>query len=294
MTSWIAAVNEALTAAFDAFFDPFRSANPLAPLAVLSVLAGIVMLLVFRITTDQKSLRAAKDRLQAQLLAVRMFQDQLGVVMRAYGRILRGTLSYLRFSLLPLLVLLVPFFVVFVQMDLRLGHTAPQPGEPFLLKAHLRASSPAPGSGAASSALAAATDPLLDQLALHLPEGLAQTAPPVHIPAQNEVDWRLEARQPGDYTCQLLVGGQQISKDVRITRELEALSEKRVRANSPEMLLEPAEAPLPPDSPLESVEVSYAPRSVGVAGFATHWIVIFLVISTIAAFALKGVLGVEF
>ncbi len=293
MTPWIAAVNEALTSAFDAFFDLFRSANPLVPLAALSVLAGIVMLLVFRFTTDQKSLRVAKDRLQAQLLAVRMFQDQLGVVMRAYGRIFRGTLSYLRFSLLPLLVMLVPFFVVFVQMDLRLGRAAPQPGEPFLLKAHLRKSA-APPAGAASSGLFAAPDPLLDQLALRLPEGLKQTAPPVHIPAENEIDWRLEAQQPGDYTCLLVVGEHQVSKGVRITRELEALSQKRVSAGSPEMLLEPAEAPLPSDSPFESLEVSYAPRSVAVAGFETHWIIVFLVFSTIVAFALKGVLGVEF
>ncbi len=44
----------------------------LLPLAALSVLAGTVMLLVFRFTTDQKSLRVAKDRMQAQLLAVRV------------------------------------------------------------------------------------------------------------------------------------------------------------------------------------------------------------------------------
>ena len=44
---------------------------------------GLLMVIVFRYTSDQKAIGRAKDRLKAHLLAVRLFQDQLPVVMRA-------------------------------------------------------------------------------------------------------------------------------------------------------------------------------------------------------------------
>ena len=60
----------------------------------VSVVTGLVMVVVFRYTSDQKAIRSAKDKLKAHLLAVRLFQDQLPVVLRSYGRILRGTVTY--------------------------------------------------------------------------------------------------------------------------------------------------------------------------------------------------------
>ena len=85
-------------------FIPFRwlfssvllSSGPLLLVLAISIVIGPLMVIVFRYTSDQKAIGRAKDRLKAHLLAVRLFQDQLPVVMRAYSRILRGAGSYLR------------------------------------------------------------------------------------------------------------------------------------------------------------------------------------------------------
>ena len=65
-------------------------------LLALSVITGFVMIVLFGYLSDQKAVRVAKDQLRAQLLAVRLFQDQPQVVVRAYGRILTGTGRYLK------------------------------------------------------------------------------------------------------------------------------------------------------------------------------------------------------
>ena len=49
-------------------------------------------------------MRRIKNRIQAHLLEVRLFPDQLRVVSRAYGRILRFTAIYLTYNLKPVAI----------------------------------------------------------------------------------------------------------------------------------------------------------------------------------------------
>src|SRR4029078_13738881 len=85
---------------------------PAATVLVVSIVIGFLMVIVFGYTSDQKAIKHAKDQLKAHLLAVRLFQDQLGVVIRSYGGILRGTgrslvleLNLLLFAIFPLIFL---------------------------------------------------------------------------------------------------------------------------------------------------------------------------------------------
>ena len=55
---------------------------------LLSLITGLLMVLIFRYTSDQNAIRQAKDRLKAHLLAVRLFQDQLPVVLSSYRKII--------------------------------------------------------------------------------------------------------------------------------------------------------------------------------------------------------------
>src|SRR5215467_7232834 len=99
--------------------------NPHAALALvflLSLVIGFLMVVVFRSTSDQKAIRTAKDRLKAHLLAVRLFQDQIQVVLISYWRIVRSTANYLRLGFMPLLYVSVPLVVLIAQVDRYLGY----------------------------------------------------------------------------------------------------------------------------------------------------------------------------
>ena len=98
--------------------------RPLLLVLTISIVIGLLMVIVFRYTSDQKAIGRAKDRLKANLLAVRLFQDQLPVVMRAYGRILRGTGSYLRLAFTPFLIAILPITFLIVQLDRYFGLAA--------------------------------------------------------------------------------------------------------------------------------------------------------------------------
>ena len=58
--------------------------SPLSIVIILSVVIGLGMIVLFGYTSDQKAIGRAKDQLKAHLLAVRLYRDQIPVVMGSY------------------------------------------------------------------------------------------------------------------------------------------------------------------------------------------------------------------
>ena len=242
---------------------------------MVSFLTGLAAVLVFGYVSNQESLRRIKNRIQAHLLELRLFPDQLGVVLRAYGRVLRWTLSYLMYNLKPLAILMLPLIIIMIQLDLRLGSRPLQPNDSFILTAKLVEPS------------------TLDADSLQLPKGLTLTAPPVNIPALKEVDWRIRADEYGVFTPSVVLGGKSFAKQVVVSKEITPLASERGRSGIMEWFMNPVEQPLPRSGPLRSLEINYAARSLDLGYFTTNWMVVFLVVSLASGLILKFVLGIE-
>jgi len=253
----------------------FPLTSPLAIVVVLSIVIGLLMVVLFGYTSNQKAIKIAKDQLKAHLLAVRLFQDQLHVVVGSYGRILRGTGRYLRLAFMPLLYVIIPITFLIVQLDRYLGVIALRPNVPFLLT--VKVGSP----------------DLLDGVTLDLPPEITMTAPAVHIPAGREVVWRLAASKDGAYEVKLTASGQDVTKAVWVTPELSRLSPVRLRGHFWERMFYSAESALPDGSPVESISVNYPERTIGIFGYEMNWIWLFFILSMIAGFIFKELLGIQ-
>ena len=271
MSGFLSVVNRG----FAFLFQPLQSAPPLVGLLVVSWLTGVLMVLLFRFTSNQKELRRVKNRMQAHLLAVRLFQEQVGVVLRAQWRLLGWTLAYLRHSMRPLAVVFLPLVILLLQLDAHLGWVPARPGDPLVLTARVAA--------AAS----------LDQVSLRLPAGLELSAPPVRIPEDKEIAWRIQAAQAGEFTLEVEAAGQRVSKKVIVATDLARVSARRGRAGLFEEFLHPAEPPLPEGSILETIQVHYRRRTINLGLFQTHWLVPFFVLSLLSGYAMKGLLRTE-
>ena len=77
-------------------------------LSVLSVALGIVMVPCFGFLSNQRGISRAKDDIKANLLALKLFKDDLGVAFRCQGRILWAILRLQRYVLVPILCLALP------------------------------------------------------------------------------------------------------------------------------------------------------------------------------------------
>jgi hypothetical protein len=248
--------------------------SPLLIVILVSVVVGLIMVVLFGYTSDQKKIHVAKDQLKAHLLAVRLYQDQLPVVMRTYGRILLGTGRYIRLAFMPLLYVIIPITFLIVQLDRYLGSMPVEPSQAFLVSVKT-----APN--------------VLNEVKLELPAELATSAPAVHIPADNEVVWRVVAEKNGAYNIGIAAGGQTFSKQVVVSPDVERLSPVRLRDHWIDRMFTSGESALPASSPVESIDVSYAPRDISFAWIDWNWIVLFFVLSMVAGFIFKELLGIE-
>ncbi|HVO80533.1 MAG TPA: hypothetical protein VMT28_07370 [Terriglobales bacterium] len=248
--------------------------SPLAIVIVVSLVVGLLMVLLFGYTSNQKAIKVAKDQLKAHLLAVRLYQDQLPVVLRTYGRIIRGTGRYVRLAFMPLLYVIIPITLLVVQLDRYLGSMPIEPAQPFLVKVQ--------------------TGPdALSEVSLRLPPELAISAPAVHVPADNEVVWRVVAQKDGEYNIDVAAGGKTFSKKVVVSSDVSRLSAERLRDRFWERIFVSGEPALPDSSPIESIAVTYLPRNISFVWLDWNWIVLFFVLSMIAGFIFKEVLGIE-
>lgn len=270
-------VNAIMTAIFDALLRPFSGVSPWYGIAVVSLLTSVVMLFVFRYTSNQRAIRQAKDRIRAHLLEVRLYRDDVGVLLRAQKDILLNNLRYLGHSLVPLAAMIVPVVLILVQLNAHYGYRPLQPGESVILAATFR-----PGA-----------DLDAESPRLVVPDGLRVETPALHIPALAEVDWRIGAERPDRYTVRIAVGGQQFEKEVVVSRSGTRVSPRRVGSGLLDAMTNPGEKPLPPGSPLRVIAVQHEPAALPLLRWNVHWLVAFFVLSIGFGFALKGVFRVE-
>ena len=105
-------LNAALRFVFDAVLYPFRELHPLVGLILVSLVFGVFALLVFKWTSNQVGLDQVKRRIHAGLFEIRLFNDNLMAIFRAFFEILRHNLTYLRLAFIPLLWMIVPFVLI--------------------------------------------------------------------------------------------------------------------------------------------------------------------------------------
>jgi uncharacterized membrane protein (DUF106 family) len=251
--------------------------SPLSIVVILSVVIGLGMIVLFGYTSDQKAIGIAKDRLKAHLLAVRLFRDQLHVVMGSYGKVLGGTGRYLQLAFKPLLYVIIPITLLIIQLDRSLGLTGIQTNTPFLLTAKLNNAD------------------ALNAVSIELPPEVTASAPPVHVSADNEAVWRLVATQEGSYEVKIITGNETAVKTLRVSSQLVRVSPERLRGHFWDRMFSSGESALPDSSPVESITVDYPERNIplGIAGYEMNWIWLFFILSMIAGFIFKELLGIE-
>ena len=275
MTTVVYSVNQAMELMFSLLLWPFRFLAPIWGLTFVSVLTGIFMVWVFGRVSNQKGIARVRDRIRGNLLGVRLYQHDVPVVLRLQGRILRDTLTYMNYSLVPMLVLLIPVLLILVQLNYSFGFRPLFTGEVSILKATF-------------------SDPAVvgKELRLEAPDGIEVETPVVRIPNSSEAAWRIRVKAPGSHSVKLWVGDESFEKRIQGGEDWGPISPLR-STHLADVLLYHGEEPLPASVQVSSLELAYPPLSIHFLGWEIHWLVFFFVASIVAAFAFKGPMGVE-
>lgn len=271
-------VNTLLGYLFGAIMFPFRD-WPMAGLILISAVVSVGILWIFKKVSNQDRIEAVKRKIQAALFEIRLFNDDLGAILRAQMDILRHNLSYLRLQLFPLLFILPPVIVIMAQLQPFYGYSGLEAEEPVLLKMEMQRPSE-------DIEFLLSDKPSVD---LEVPDGLELRSPAVWVPSKGQMIWQLAATAAGDYQLQVRVEGQSISKSVRVSDR--TLRRSPLRASSlGDQFLYPVEPPLAKDGPVRSISVAYPEDPEFL--LMPRWMWIFFVLTIVFAFALRKPMGV--
>jgi uncharacterized membrane protein (DUF106 family) len=273
---WI--FNSALSRIFEVIFLPFRQASPWFGMVLISLLTGLLMLFIFRHTSNQESIRRSKNKIKAHLLELRLYKDNMKVSLKAYGNILLTNLKYVSHSVKPMLVMIVPVLLILIQLNLWFGYQSLDIGQEAILKITLEN----------------AKNPLQTDIEIEPSAGVAVETPALRIEDGREIDWRLRAREKGVHAIAFRLKNQSFSKEVAVVQNrLSKISAVKTRPSFFEEMFNPGERPLSKSLGIKAVEVVYPTPGMNFFGWHIHWLIVFFALSIIFGFALKGFFKVE-
>jgi uncharacterized membrane protein (DUF106 family) len=278
-------IASALNGIFDLLMAPFQGMHPLVGLIVISVITGIVMLLIFGKTSNQKAIRVAKGRLKAHIVEIWLFRNDLVQMLIAIARVLSNTGRYFAHSLRPLVFIFVPVLAIMVMLGVRYELRPFKVDETAVVSVHV--DNPAWTQGG--------------QVQLVGSDDVEVVSPALRIPSLGDVEWKIRAARPGWHELVVRTPGGETSKRILVAAEGQAadkvrakIASARGRVLSGSFLLFPTEPPLPAATGIRSIEVKNWPhRDLTIFGLGVHWLIVFFAVSLVAGFAVKDIFGVE-
>jgi uncharacterized membrane protein (DUF106 family) len=263
---------------FDVLFYPFRSMSPWVGMIIISLLTGLLMLFVFKWTSNQKGIKQVKNKIKAHLLELRLFKDSLALSLQAQGNILRCNLRYIGYSAKPMMVMILPLILILIQLNFWFGYQSLTPNQSVLLKVKLKESQ----------------NPMDVSLEIEPSSELNIETSPLRIEEFKEIDWRFSAKRKGIHNLSLNINGEKVTKRISVAQKpLSRISPIRTGKGFFTQVLYPTESPLRGNTPIHSIEIQYPTQGMNFFGWHIHWLIVYFVLSIIFGFALKGILKVE-
>lgn len=275
-------LNPICTTIADAVYKVLDLFPPWVGLILISAVAGAVMLVAFGRLSNQAGIGRAKDDIKSNLLALKLFKDDLRVALRAQLRIAWALLRLQRYTLVPILWLIFPTMLLLSQMAMRYQWRPFAPGETILVKLH---------GGAGNSEKIAWGDQVAG-VTLSAPDGVTVEAGP--IAGESDVAWRLRAVTRGRYQLSVNVSGGG-NKEVVVGSPVQRVSPVRPAKRWTQQILYPVEPVLPGDSAMRrpSIEIHYPALKSKIYG-SDYWVLTFFVVSMVTAIVLRPVFRVRF
>jgi uncharacterized membrane protein (DUF106 family) len=271
-------INTIFNAIFNTLFAPFRGMNPWVAMLVVSLLTGIFMIFIYKLTSNQAGIAKTKNLIKAHLLELRLYKDSMSTSFRSYGSILWCNLKYIGHALRPMLVMIIPMVLILIQLNAWFGYRSLREGEPFLLKVKL----------------AEGRDPMQTNLEVAPSPAYDVETPALRMQEEREIDWRLKPKQSGLHEIAFTLDGSKVVKTLAVKQKpLSRISPLKPGRRFFDLAFNPSEPALAKDTPIQSIEVAYPEARLVFLGIRFHWLVAFFLLSIVFGFGLKGVFKVE-
>ena len=272
----VSRINAVFAAAFGWIVGPLMRLPGWLSCAVLAGMTGLLILVIYKYTSNQKAILRIRNRIKANLLATRLYKDSLQVTLVAQWTLLKAGVALLVHSLIPLSIMLLPMTMILAQLQSWYGYEPLAPGEEAVVTIQLN------------------SDEFLSSVEIDSISGAHIVTGPVRIQSLDQVAWTIRADRAGRHKITFTVNEDKFEKSLTVDKsQYTQVSPHRPGPKITDVLLYPVEKPFKTDSTVQSVTINY-PQRTWQAGITNSWLVDFFIMSCVLALLLKRVVRVTF
>ena len=243
---------------------------------IISAVAGVILLIIFKYTSNQRAIGRVRDAIKADMLALKLFKDSMAVTFEAQGRAFKGASLLLVHAIRPMAVMILPVVLLLSQMGLWYQYRPLACGEEAVVSMELKGDIEGPWP----------------DVTLELGGGGEVTTGPVRVFSKGEIYWKIKAGQEGYHALIFGVDGQQFEKELAVGDEFMRVSVERPGQQWGHILLNPWEKPFGGDCVVQSIGINYPDRMSRTSG--TDWrMIYFFIASLVFGLAFKPFLKVR-
>ncbi len=257
-------------------FAPIAMVPGWLSITIISAIFGVLLLSVFKSTSNQEAITHIRDDVKANLLAIKLFKDSTFATFNSQIKLLSGSLKLLFYSVIPMMIMIIPVSLILVQLGLWYQFRPITAGDEYIIvKLELNEKSET-----------------FPQVILESNPAAEIAAGPVRILSRKEVYWKIKPLENGNHYLTFMVGDLQLNKSLAVGNHLMRLNPKRPGHDFMDRLLYPLEKPFEKDSIVQSISVEYPERNSRVYG-TDCWVLSLFIISMISALIFKPLLNVR-
>jgi len=239
-------------------------------ITLISAALGLLLLIIFKYTSNQKAIARIRDDIEANMLAIKLFKGSISVTFRTQARVFAASFKLLYHSIVPMLIMMVPVSLILVQMGLWYqARPVRIDDEPVIVKLKLN-------------------DRLetWPEITLYPKPAAVKTTGPVRVFSKKEIYWKIKPIKDGYSALIFQIGDQRVEKRLASGDGFMRLSPKRPGPKLADILLYPLEKPFSTESPIGSISIDYPARKSRING-TDWWLVYLFVVSMAFAFIFK-------
>ena len=250
------------------------STNDLLSNTFISAVAGAVLIVIFKYTSNQKAIAKVRDDIKANMLALKLYKDSIGVTLRSQGKVFKGAFALLFHSIRPMAVMILPVILLLAQMSLWYHNRPLKVGEKSLLTVTLDENFD-----------------LNENKVTVVGDGFEVETGPVRLLSKNQVYWEIRATKEGYHNIDITAGDGQFNKSLSIGEGFMKVSPIRPGGDWEHIIYNPLEKPFGADSVVKSIIIDYPERMSKITGSKWYelyfWMIYFFVVSMIFALICK-------
>lgn len=243
-------------------------------LALISILLGVILLLVYGRVSNQQKLAKTKRAVMGSILEALLFRHDVRIAARAQAGLFANGIRYFLCAVPPILILAIPTILVLAQLNMWYGVRGLNPGEEAIVSLKLD------------------SNENLYRISVTDAAGL-KVSPPVRVNSTNQLHLKVELEKPADAVLRLKVGDKDAALPIVAGDRMRRIGaiESQDWATT---LLYPKSGALGGNvSAIQELAIAYPGRTFNITGFEAHWVIGFLIVSILAGLVAAKVFHVE-